>query len=281
MNRKIFILPILLVALMVIPLASAATLDTYAYASCNWVKVINPTVPGHGFIVDPSANWVVSSITVYLAKSGSPTGTLYCHITGSTVDTPNATVISEALNSQSIAALIPDTHGKTTPDDCTAVNFYFPNPTLYLGNYYAVEIFANTTTGLADNVDEVLLAGNTAGGTHIVLTGGNWANDVHRIGYIVTGTATGSGTGEAAADEFWNTGLGAQIFAFIPTLTSLIIVLMAAFLGWKFAGPWGFFAGINLGYIVSVVFGILPLWGMIALLVVDGLLLFGKVGFRN
>lgn len=284
MNKKITTLLIIsIIAMMFVPLVSAAVLATFSKAQCQFVVTVNVTYKGRGTVVYTDlADWTVSSLTVYLSKAGSPTGTLYSHIAGATdYSTANSTVYAEALNSVDIASLNADTSGKTSPTDCLAVTFYYPNSALLDHNYYTLEVFVNSTAGLTDNVNEVLFAINSVSGNMLYLQGSTWSTEPHSLGYILSGTSATTGSAGTEPDDFWDTGLGAQIFAFIPTLTSLIIVLLAAFLGWKFAGPWGFFAGINLGYIISVIFNILPLWGFIALLVVDGLLLFGKVGFRN
>lgn len=71
---------------------------------------------------------------------------------------------------------------------------------------------------------------------------------------------------------------------YITMLVPVVLLAVAALLGWKFAGAWGFFAGLNLGAILCYVIlgsSVFPLWGVVALLIVDGLLLFGKVGFRS
>lgn len=80
------------------------------------------------------------------------------------------------------------------------------------------------------------------------------------------------------ASEQGNTGY-AWLNSTIPFFVPLILVLVCAFSGYKFAGPWGFMAGLNLGIIFTYVIfpSYMPLWAVVTMLVVDGLLLFGKV----
>lgn len=73
------------------------------------------------------------------------------------------------------------------------------------------------------------------------------------------------------------------ILPYLNLLMPVIILGIAALLGYKFAGAWGFFAGVNIGAIITYMTlpDVFPLWGIIALLIIDGLLLFGKVGIRS
>lgn len=57
----------------------------------------------------------------------------------------------------------------------------------------------------------------------------------------------------------------------------LIIIAACALISFKMAGPWGFFAGFNIGVILCFVFNILALWAVIVVIIVDALLLYGKV----
>lgn len=64
----------------------------------------------------------------------------------------------------------------------------------------------------------------------------------------------------------------------------LAIVLGCAFGCWYMAGAWGFFAGLNVGVIITfVVLGTayMPLWAVVVIILVDALLLFGKIGFSR
>jgi hypothetical protein len=61
----------------------------------------------------------------------------------------------------------------------------------------------------------------------------------------------------------------------------LIIIAVCAIASYKMAGAWGFFAGFNIGVILCFVFGILQLWVVIVTIIVDALLLYGKVPASN
>lgn len=75
---------------------------------------------------------------------------------------------------------------------------------------------------------------------------------------------------------------GTWIENIITIILPLALILIPAFLGWKFAKAWGFFAGLNVGVILCYVYGqMVPLWGVIVMVVADGLLLFGKVGMHD
>lgn len=63
----------------------------------------------------------------------------------------------------------------------------------------------------------------------------------------------------------------------------LVLILLVALLCGRYAGVWGFFAGLNIAAIlVYAIMGAayLPLWGLVILALVDGLLLFGKISGR-
>jgi len=57
----------------------------------------------------------------------------------------------------------------------------------------------------------------------------------------------------------------------------LLIIAVCALASYKMAGAWGFFAGFNIGVILCFMFGILELWSVIVIVVVDALMLYGKV----
>lgn len=64
----------------------------------------------------------------------------------------------------------------------------------------------------------------------------------------------------------------------------LIIVLACALFCWYFAGAWGFFAGLNVGAILTYIFlgeTYFPAWAIFMLAMVDIAALIGKVGFSG
>lgn len=83
------------------------------------------------------------------------------------------------------------------------------------------------------------------------------------------------------ADISW--GIWATLSPYSTLIFPLIIILIVAILCGKFGGVWGFFAGLNVSCIlIYAVMGAtyFPLWGIVILGIVDGLLLFGKISGR-
>jgi len=60
-------------------------------------------------------------------------------------------------------------------------------------------------------------------------------------------------------------------------MISLFIMVIVGFVCYLMAGAWGFFAGLNVSAIMLLLAGVLDLWAIIVLAIVDGLLLYGKV----
>lgn len=80
------------------------------------------------------------------------------------------------------------------------------------------------------------------------------------------------------------TDIWATVGSLIQLIVPLMVVVLPAFFGYKFAGAWGFLAGINIGAILAYVIlgaATFPLWGIVVILILDALLLFGKVGFHS
>lgn len=300
MNKKILIPITIILFLSILPLASATVVYNRTTNSGNFAintiyPATNTSSSTWGQTFQPSSSGYLTSIALYRQTSGdaNPTGYAILYIYDET-----RLANTFGTNMQPTAP----------PNAAHALNYYDSSSTIWLGDWAKASWFTFTFPGteyLDSNKKysfELHVISQTIDSAHPILLGGSaqdsgnsyyqynsgWEVSTQDLSATISVSATAATTPSPTPiidavdpNSFWNTGLGAQIFSFIPTLTSLIVVLIAAFLGWKFAGPWGFFAGINLGYIISVIFNILPLWGMIALLVVDGLLLFGKVGFRN
>lgn len=58
---------------------------------------------------------------------------------------------------------------------------------------------------------------------------------------------------------------------------ALILILGLGIIGYKLGGAWGFFAGINLGFIVCFVSALLPIWTIVVLVLLDALMFLGKL----
>lgn len=272
MNKKIFLIAALLIGVFsVIPLGQAAPYNM----GCGGAHSSEYTgaTSGQYFGVEAASSTAGEVHLGYAFVYGSGNAKM---------------VIYHYVNASYIVRVgISDVHALNSTEDWKTFTFTTPVTILAASHYYIGIVFdgsdgdfgtsasASGALSVQNDVDvgyasPALMFTYDSGGAYWQI-------------YVTVQDAGATPTPTPAADgsTFWDTGLGAQIFGFIPTLASLIVVLLSSFLGWKFAGPWGFFAGINLGYIISVVFNLLPLWGFIALLVIDGLLLFGKVGFRT
>lgn len=285
MNRKICILLTFLILLAaLVPFASASQVYLGYFqpapvgalqinnmnTNMSWVQTFNATNTGQ-----------VLTVTLNMARDDNFDATITAILMSTSAGAPNLVLETSSTTYNTLSDLA---------GVFTNYIFTFSGTTLLnKGTFYAVgiNVTAVTHTGLWHGVSAGgVLTNSDTGAPYYCIDNANYqaVGGTVDFSYIVVGEATvfsATPTPPPSGTDFWETGIGAQIFGFIPTLTSLIVVLFAAFLGWKFAGPWGFFAGINVGYVVSVMFNLLPLWGFIALLVVDGLLLFGKVGFRN
>ena len=60
-------------------------------------------------------------------------------------------------------------------------------------------------------------------------------------------------------------------------MISLFIMVIVGFVCYLMAGAWGFFAGVNVAAIMLLLAGALELWAIIILVIVDALLLYGKI----
>lgn len=294
MNRKICILlTFFLLLAALVPLAAASTIiDQYAYINDSGNAGLEHVYPSGdattsavGQVFASPTHPYLDSVVFYARRYGAPTGylTAYLYSVSGAYGSTTTCVGSPVATSTTFI----DVSTLTTGSGHNVLTFQFNGTYHMTAEYYAIILLPyNGTNWNNDNkilVSLDLSSPSHAGNVAYYHTGLWKADDTIDLSFVVYGSTDASSTPTpppAGTNEFWNNGVGAQIFGFLPTLTSLIVVLMAAFLGYKFAGPWGFMAGLNLGYVVSIFFNLLPLWGMIALLVVDGLLLFGKVGFR-
>lgn len=158
------------------------------------------------------------------------------------------------------------------------------------GTMYAYVISA--TYVYYHSTDYFFIASSDGGitGQEWYLSGGVWTsyafNNYDATTFFVFGdddplatptpTPTPSPTPEAMPN--WISDI---IDAIIPIFTPLLVIFICGALGWRFAGAWGFFAGINLAIILVYVIAptYMPLWAIVAVVIVDIALLFGKVGF--
>lgn len=91
----------------------------------------------------------------------------------------------------------------------------------------------------------------------------------------VYGVFTATGGGSSGGADNINDVIDA-IIANLNVLIYLTVIFIFGVLGYGFAGAWGFFAGINLAVIMLYIFGSLPLWVVIAMIILDSLMFYGK-----
>lgn len=183
--------------------------------------------------------------------------------------------------------------------------FYFDETfTLTAGTYYAAVVYVEQIT--EDGNAAILIGGSSTNayeGYSSSYTQDAWAAAATTpdFAFNVVGRTTDAATPtpQPSSYLYWN-GTAWVPYAtvtpepnifengvatpYIQMLVPIIILAAAALLGWKFAGAWGFFAGLNIGAILTYMIlgsSVFPLWGIVALLVIDGLLLFGKIGIRS
>ena len=67
----------------------------------------------------------------------------------------------------------------------------------------------------------------------------------------------------------WLDGTGQIAELLIPLIIPLAVIVLLGLLCYKFAGPWGFFAGLNLGIILCYSFGLIYLWAVVLIAIID------------
>lgn len=252
---------------------------------------------GQSFIVQNTG--YLESISVKLHKEGSPTGTLIMELYNATQDG---------------SAWIPDTLKSTSETTFEAADLthagggftfaFDTHPLLSATENYAFYIRYNSTN-YADGSNYVrpsVTTSNTYEGSYdytaIRYKSSAWYDTTADFYFTVIGvdseptptptpdpeaTATPAPVPTATANpqftEIWDT-----LASLINLLVPLLCVVLPAFFGYKFAGAWGFMAGVNIGAILAYTIlgsAVFPLWGIVALLIIDALLLFGKVGLHE
>lgn len=263
--------------------------------------------------VDPSANGQKSALatkiqiqsTGYINEiwlslknyAGNAGATIIVRIyTGSSSPT---TLVATSLNNRTTSEFTSSYRG---------YQFLFTPFLMTSGDYYWVSVVQSAATNCVPNTDVVSISTSTASGTSSIYINNGWTDGsptsitpLFIYGNVAEPTTapTASPTPNPSTYQYWN---GTHWVSYIPAtiepnifengvaapyiqmLVPIIILACASLLGWKFGGAWGFFAGLNIGAILAYMIlgnSVFPLWGIVALLVIDGLLLFGKVGIRS
>lgn len=265
--------------------------DDESLTSCTWQEF------------QPASNGYLATITVRANKINSPNAyytAMLQSINGS--DYPTGTVLAQSTTFFQ-ASMIP---ANPTSTDLTfefdetyqilsstkyAFVIYAYNATALDGNNYLMYRYSNVVTGV-NTLGTILYRGN------YVNNGWTRGSAGYAMFFTITAsasppptatpspepTAAPTGHGNWIDNEYSNdTSTGyAWLEDTLPFFVPLILIAATAILGWCFAGVWGFFAGFNIGAILCyVIFPLMfPLWAIVAVIIVDALLLFGKVGMH-
>lgn len=323
-KTKIFIFTILSVFLAsaFISVASAEISASYDFANNDGTGFVmsrvypntgDTHVSAYSMSFDPSITGYLDAVILNFAKTGSPTTTLSMQLeqcaSNNIANLGDGTVLAQATNT------INTTLATTAP---TFSQFTFQFNESYqidATKNYVFEIY--TTGGSMDGSNYISLGGKFSGSSYAGYSSryGAPTMDVWESPaapdmcfYVITSetpaptatpTPTPTATPNPSSYQYWNgthwvpytpSTPEPNIFEndiatpYITMLVPIILLACASLIGWKFAGAWGFFAGLNIGAILAYMIlgsSVFPLWGIVALLVIDGLLLFGKVGIRS
>lgn len=299
----VFLFPVTLAATYTVSFSStpdqlqALYNDVDALAYVQTVRVPDLGQP-YGYVTDFRLDLVY--------KVGAPDATIHCAIIGNgnaLHGAPNGTTIATSQTTYQATSL------STSTSEKQSLTFEFDNVVVPSQGYIGIKIYIDSVSTNASNY--VKFDGK---GTSATYSAGNlwrtisgtwteWASPLRSFAgfalHVETTLATPTPTPQPSSYLYWNgtvwvnyipatpepnifeNGVAAP---YIQMMVPIIILAAAALLGYKFAGAWGFFAGLNIGAILSYMIlgsSVFPLWGIVALLVIDGLLLFGKIGIRS
>lgn len=161
------------------------------------------------------------------------------------------------------------------------------------GQNYSLILYVSGMTHLEPSYDFILVRVGDTDATNAGATyhNGGWqaAQDVMTLDVYgqaeaattpiptVTASPTAS-SGNWIDDQYGATNEGiAFLTDYMPVFVPLILILVCGFLGYYFAGAWGFFAGFNIGTILAFTFGYLELWAIVLIAVIDAVLIFGNI----
>lgn len=261
-------------------------------------KSTNTSVGAEVETFKPTTSGWVYQVQVYLSRFGNPNGFLVCYITGAngTFTEDNSTTTNEDILATSNYVNI--TSLSLNPDynfKLVVFSFTLPNSAyLFTTETYALVIAGYNGTAL--NSDNAVWVGmNSAHGYN-----GDWSTQAqsaysmsenYDMSFSVVGTTetfevsptpTPTGGGQAQrTTQLWTLiinvmfgdGTDANPFGlFIP----LGMAILFCILGAKFAGIIGFIAGLNIAIVLSFLFGLLPLFTIIILLIVDAIYIYGR-----
>lgn len=257
-----------------------------------------------GNTFQPSASGYITQAQVNVYRSGSPTGffemVIYDNLTGSFGSTavPINTDQGDTWDSCYDTSDNMVWAGDLGTGVAGTVNFYFDGM-MYLNSskQYAWGLRALTPNFDVGNVVTVGgKNGNQYSGDGIMYYDGAWdyatylGKDFNCYIWVSdtqltpTPTPVPTATPSPSPTPFTYQGdIWAALSPYANILLPLVLIIFIALLCGKYGGVWGFFAGLNVtAILVYAIMGAayMPLWGLVMLALVDGLLLFGKISGR-
>lgn len=283
-----------------LPFASASYVCPAAYTSAmNGVLTIQDQHPSDsvyksaiGECFTANATAYLNTVQVYVDKnSGTPTGCIVAKL----YSIGGGVVGSTAYPSSTVLATSSLVDSSTLPGTLVLYTFTFDGSyQMTSSTDYAIVIQAYNET--INSINNVGVGRHTSEGTAAMnlVTYANtaWsASTSNELYFIINGDTVSSGATPTptppattgTTDDFWNGSIGTTLTGAIGLILPLLFMFIPAFFFYKFAGAWGFFAGINIGVILSYLFipAMQQVWIIVVLVIVDGLLLFGKVGLHD
>jgi len=228
-----------------------------------------------------TSNGYITSLSIGIETFNSPVGTLICSITPMSGGYPDSNnIIETSIGGLSIFGL--------TNYDYIPVTFEFGGQHLYsTGTTYAFIVYSLDYTTL-DNTNFLGIVGSTAaygsGAPYRCSTTTGWTNNYYNNDAMFllygsdTPTPTASPTPAPATPTPAPDNLSIIITSLVTTNNVLLIIAFAliiigAILGAKFAGGWGFLAGLTVGVGLDFMFGLISLWFVVLIGIVDAIAL--------
>lgn len=296
MNKKT--LPILLILALLSVTIIALIPNVQAVEYCNFSSFtpaqtsesgnsLGGQYLGAGETFNASATGQVLEASVAMKKTGAPLFTIRAYIypvgTGTFPTNAKPSDLPQSVTPLGISFNVVN-QDQVSDSTFEYEEFYFDgaNCTLTQNTTYLIYFRVETCSNIGfPPIMQVGRASNYGGGNYVYCNnwaGNDWQTDANNdLLFTVEGNTTPT-TSESTDDGgLWGDGV-TRIF---NTVFPIALIAVPAVIGWRFARAWGFFAGLNIAIIFLNVFELLPLWSVIIIIVIDGLLLFAKAGFRE
>lgn len=276
--------------------AAGVTIYSYNVGAYNSYPITTPhksntsEVSAVGTVFNATNTGYLTTVNFYLYRSTGTTGVIKAKLEGVTGTIagrdaqPNGTLLDTSSNS--INAIDISNSGGTWQ------TFTFQGGVQLEANQcYAIYLYMESETGDLRIVPYYTTTAQPTQ-TRFDYLNGNWYNPHNyalRItvlgqteappGATPTPTATAGATptgGNWIDNDYGATNSGITFLTeYMPLFIPLILIMVCGFLGYYFAQGWGFFAGLNVGFILCVTFQYLDIWTMVILAVVDIVFVYG------